>query len=104
MDKNPKNHNNSTPLHSAAASGHLSVCQLLIEKVADKNPKDEGGWTPLHYAAQNGHLAICQLIIENVEEKSPKDNQGRTPLFAVQNGVSSDKTKKEIIEYLKKWM
>ena len=71
QDKNPKNAGR-TPLYFAAEHGHLSICQLIIEKIEDKNPKGSTfGWTPLHCAALNGHFAICKLIMDNVEDKNP---------------------------------
>ena len=32
-DKNPKDKEGMTPLHFAAENGHLSICQLLLEKI-----------------------------------------------------------------------
>ena len=52
-----------TPIHAAAATGHLLLLTKLQEKGLDKHPKDNGGCTPLYYAAQNGHLEVCEHII-----------------------------------------
>ena len=70
-----------TPLHIAAESGQLSVCQLIISNIEDKNPKATYGLTPFHLAAEAGHLDICQLFISNIEDnKNPGDLFNWTPL------------------------
>ena len=55
-DKNPKDGNGWTPLHSAAKGGHLEVCKFILENVEDKNLKKDDGGTPLHSVAQDGAL------------------------------------------------
>ena len=35
-----------TPLHWAAWTGHVKVCQILREYLIDKNPEDNNGHTP----------------------------------------------------------
>ena len=71
-----------TPLHCAAEFGHLTICILIIEKLAEKNPKTKLGCTPLHTAAFHGHLEVCQYLMKfQTKEKNPKDlDVGRTPL------------------------
>ena len=54
-----------TPLHEAAHSDHLKICQLIMENSKDKNPRDEVGCTPFHLAAQEGHFRICGEFIGN---------------------------------------
>ena len=44
-----------TPVMAAAASGHLSVVQLLVENGAKINVRDDDGDSPLANAARNGH-------------------------------------------------
>ena len=48
-----------TPLHLAAGSGLLEVCQVIMEQLDNKNPSlSYKGETPLHYAAgkpNDGH-------------------------------------------------
>ena len=61
-DKNPKNDNGWTPLHSAASSGHFEICHLILESVKDKNPMNDFGITPLDMADYNDHREICKLI------------------------------------------
>lgn len=60
----------STPVHMAAANGHLAVVEYLLsllpqdEAEALANAKNDLGNTPLHWAAFSGHLAVVQLLVE----------------------------------------
>jgi ankyrin repeat protein len=94
---NPENNEGVTPLHLAAAEGHLEICQQMLKVIKDKhpngryigdvNPKDKVGSTPLHYAASKGQLHICKLFMQIVADKNPRNNMRFTPLhFAEQNG------------------
>ena len=98
---NPKNDRGVTPLHLAAAEGHLEICKQMLnviependECLDDLNPKDNEGSTPLHYSALNGHMSICRLLLRNLVLKdllvdiNPKNKFGFTPLhFAEKNG------------------
>ena len=71
-DKNPADTIGLTPLHSAAAKGHFSICDLILENVEEKDPKtkhDNGqGRTPYDFAKSNGHFKICQLV-KNFKDK-----------------------------------
>eukprot|EP00957_Ditylum_brightwellii_P111131 8473784-Ditylum_brightwellii.AAC.1 len=44
----------STPLHCAAARGHLTVCWLLLLSSFSIDDVDNLGNTPLHRAASSG--------------------------------------------------
>ena len=48
-----------TPLHLAAAKGHVPVVELLIKNGANVNAKDADGGTPLHSAAANGYAHLA---------------------------------------------
>jgi ankyrin repeat protein len=50
-DKNLKNNDGWTPLHSASYNGHLEVVKYLVGAGCDKNLKNNDGWTPLHWAS-----------------------------------------------------
>ena len=75
-------HEGLTPIHAAAATGHLLLLTNLQDKSLDKHPKDNEGFTPLYYAAQNGHLEVCEHIIQKIEDNNPAANNGKTPLHA----------------------
>ena len=53
---------NLSPLHLAAAGGHLEICKLILQHVQNKNPEARNGWTPLHSAAQMGPVSEHLLI------------------------------------------
>ena len=97
---NPENKEGVTPLHLAAAEGHLEICQQMLKVIkakhptgryiGDVNPKDNVGSTPLHYAASKGQIYICKLFMQIVADKNPKNNIKFTPLhLAEQNGHTS---------------
>lgn len=60
----------STPVHMAAANGHLEVVKYLLSLVDEReaaelaNAKNETGNTPLHWAAYNGHLDVVKVLVE----------------------------------------
>lgn len=54
-----------TPLHIAAARGHLHVANILLVHGYDVNAKMTKlriGWTPLDLAAHEGNLAMVELL------------------------------------------
>ena len=85
--KNPKLEGiGNTPLHFAAAKGHLEVCKFIIGREDNENPANNIGATPLHSAALHGQLEVCHFIFNNLRGKNPAseinpgDNHGDTPL------------------------
>nr|XP_058970954.1 ankyrin repeat domain-containing protein 66-like isoform X2 [Pocillopora verrucosa] len=68
-----------TPLHVAAAAGHLGCVEKLLEHGADGEMRMAGGWTPAHCAAEHGSVAILQALAENGISVTKKDNTGDTP-------------------------
>ena len=81
-DKNPEDNNGITPLHIAAAKGHVDVYKQIIQCIDVINPRDSNnGWTPLHFASYHGHLELCEFIIEKVDDLNPYDNEGKTPIY-----------------------
>ena len=86
-DKNPGDNHGVTPLHFAAESGHLKVCEVIMKSLQDKNPPTSNGYTPLHIAAIHGHFNLCKLICKNVSKidiVAFRNNVGWTPIkFAV---------------------
>ncbi len=60
-----------TPLHAAAANGHLEVVKFLIENGADIYLKDKHLKTALDAAVNNSHLEVVQFL-KTCEEKRPE--------------------------------
>ncbi|KAF7298109.1 hypothetical protein HMN09_01032300 [Mycena chlorophos] len=53
---------NSTPLHFAAANGHIAVVHLLLQHGAHADRPDKHGVTPEMVARQNGHDDCAQEL------------------------------------------
>jgi hypothetical protein len=51
-----------TPLHAAAASGSVTVAQILVESGAEVDARNSYGNTPLHIACLNGHSSLCSEL------------------------------------------
>jgi ankyrin repeat protein len=72
-----------TPLHVAAAHGHLEVCAALADAGAEVNVADEDGETPLHSAIRRNRLAVARFLLERGADTEGRNVRGRTPLLLV---------------------
>ena len=52
----------STPLHKAAANGHVSTTKLLVQTGASLQSNTSGN-TPLHWAAASGHDKVVDILL-----------------------------------------
>lgn len=50
------------PLHRAAGSNQLEICEYLLSKGALVDIQDSAGRTPLHWATLNGHEEIVTFL------------------------------------------
>ena len=126
--KNPMEDNDQkfTPLHYAAAEGHLDLVQIISDELDDKNPKAGHDITPLHVAVNLnsgnadvsiqrtgryggrkvfGKLDIVKFIVEALnrsERNTPADDffDKNTPLHILVNYVDSDPQLLPILSYL----
>eukprot|EP00041_Stephanoeca_diplocostata_P031984 m.1011495 g.1011495 ORF g.1011495 m.1011495 type:complete len:1003 (+) comp24062_c0_seq17:385-3393(+) len=71
----------NTPIHLAAACGHVDVVALLTEFSACVNAKNRQGRSPLYCAVLNGHTAVVQQLISAAADVNAADVEGNTPLL-----------------------
>ncbi|KAM1449438.1 hypothetical protein ACFXTO_008277 [Malus domestica] len=87
IDVNLVDKEGRTPIHIAAAHGHVEMLKFCISIGGNAEVTDCRGWSPLHWAAEKGHLgaAKCLLNCSNVKYAVTKD--GRTAFdLAAANG------------------
>ncbi|KAL6046305.1 Ankyrin repeat domain-containing protein 53 [Balamuthia mandrillaris] len=71
----------STPLHLAAANGHLECVKVLLDRHADPNVEEPyNRCSPLHHAAQYNQTQVLQLLIESGATVDHKDRNGVLPI------------------------
>ena len=63
-DLNAENSIRKTPLHIAAANGHIAMAKALVAFEANVNCRDNIGFTPLHYAIETCAIDIAKLLLE----------------------------------------
>ncbi|KAI3630883.1 hypothetical protein MIR68_012318 [Amoeboaphelidium protococcarum] len=78
----------NTPLHMAAANGHLQIIQCLVDGVKDLsmrtqyiNFKNKGGNAALHWACMNGHASVVEFLLKNNADADAKNNYDRSALY-----------------------
>ncbi|RUS15308.1 ankyrin repeat-containing domain protein [Endogone sp. FLAS-F59071] len=80
-----------TPLHEAAAAGHIDIVRLLITE-GHANTNIQGNmWTPLNIAAAEGHIDVVKfLITEGYADANACDDEDETPLHVAIYGGHID--------------
>jgi uncharacterized protein len=68
-----------SPLHYAAANGHLSVVEYLVENHAYIDAESANNTTPLMMAARHKHITVMRWLAEN----------GADPTYTNQAGLSA---------------
>ena len=70
-----------TPLHFAAAKGHVEVCQLLVDENASLHATGLRGVTPLHVAAHFGHMDVFKRLLEAGSDPDVFHENGENAVF-----------------------
>ncbi|KAF9930735.1 hypothetical protein FBU30_000113 [Linnemannia zychae] len=73
-DINHRDEEGSTPLHHAAAYGHIQTITLLIEKGSSSTIKNNGGWTAQDFAFSDkvsAHMEECWKATGRTMTSSP---------------------------------
>ena len=66
-----------TPLHCAAANGHLEIAKLLVVGRADMGSRcGNPARTPLYYAASAGSVETSQFLVELAVSRNVDDPDG----------------------------
>lgn len=69
LKEKPTSFLRETPLHLAAAKGHLDVVRVLIDSGVGKETGSSMGRTPLHLAASHGHMEVVLFLLESGVDK-----------------------------------
>lgn len=78
-----------TPIHIAAARGHVEVIRFCVSIGGDPEAADRNRWTPLHCAAAEGHLEAVDYLLGCSNVKYAVNTEGRTAFaLASENGHS----------------
>ncbi|KAH7517154.1 hypothetical protein FEM48_Zijuj09G0032200 [Ziziphus jujuba var. spinosa] len=78
-----------TPIHIAAARGHVGMLRFCLSVGGNADVSDNNGWTPLHFAAAEGHLEAVECLSECSNTKYVVNKEGKTAFaLAADNGHS----------------
>ena len=69
-----------TPLHWAAARGHIDMMSFLLSRNVDIEAKDARGWSPLFWSTFWSHPDAVSFLLEQHANINLQDVEGRTPL------------------------
>ena len=69
-----------TPMHMAAANGHVAVAEVLKSFHAAPNVPNHDGSTALHYAALRNEVGMVRWLLSNGWLPSLPNRWGKTPL------------------------
>lgn len=79
----PRNPPNMRPLHFAAISGRLAICNAMLEAGANVNAVNGNGETPLLLAMQNRHEEVIDSLLQHGADPTIASTRGGTPLIVL---------------------
>lgn len=86
VEVNPVDKNGWTPLHHAAASAQLPICEILLKAGASARALSNEGASPLHYLVRHNptdpalFARVLQLMLLNRADVNQQNKHGETPL------------------------
>lgn len=80
VDVNASDIHGCTPLHAAAAHGHVQVIEVLVAHGAKVNVGNICGATPLHYATSNGQEKAARRLLRKHAALEARDSNQCTAL------------------------
>lgn len=96
LSVNARDAQDMTPLHLAAAKGHLHVAEVLVANGAELNVADvRYRLTPLHLAAQHGHQLMTKFLLAKGANVDATDANGHTPIT-----LARERRKPAVVELL----
>ncbi|XP_028179451.1 uncharacterized protein LOC114366706 [Ostrinia furnacalis] len=78
-DPSAKDNAGFTPLHVAAAKGHVRIARLLLQYGANVSAAAQGGIRPLHEACENTHVEVIRLLLSYGADPLLGTYAGQTP-------------------------
>ncbi|XP_075971416.1 uncharacterized protein LOC142973514 [Anticarsia gemmatalis] len=81
MESDPSAKDNAgfTPLHVAAAKGHVRIAKLLLQYGANVSAAAQGGIRPLHEACENCRVEVIRLLLAYGADPLLGTYSGQTP-------------------------
>lgn len=80
----------STPLHTAASQGQLTVARFLLDNKANVNARNNSRETPLTLAAMQGHKAMVELLLSRDADVNTPGGGSYTALhYAASRGFNA---------------
>jgi hypothetical protein len=70
-----------SPLHHAAARGHLEALQLLLDFGWGVDTRNDSLETPLHLASYGGHARLVEGLLDRGADIDARTRELETPLF-----------------------
>jgi ankyrin repeat protein len=75
-----KDEGGRTPLHGAAASGHIEIVKMLTDKEANVLAQDAEKGTPLQYAEVSGYETVVKFLRMKAKNKRYQRYKATTAL------------------------